>query len=101
LKVRVSSRADSDLERIGDVISLDNPHRAVSFVRELRGKCKNLGSHPFAYPAVDHRPETGLRRRVHGNYLIFYRVLDGEVVIVRILHGAMDYQRLLFPDEER
>jgi toxin ParE1/3/4 len=36
---------------------------------------------------------------VHGNYLILYD-FDGENVdVVRILHGAMDYERILFPED--
>jgi plasmid stabilization system protein ParE len=40
----------------------------------------------------------GIRRCVHGNYLIFYRVREESVDIVHILHGATDYESLLFPD---
>jgi len=40
----------------------------------------------------------GYRRRVHSNYLTFYRVDNDRVSIVRILHGAMDYAALLFEE---
>jgi toxin ParE1/3/4 len=40
----------------------------------------------------------GIRRCVHGNYLIFYRVRADAVDIVHVLHGAMDYESMLFPD---
>jgi len=39
----------------------------------------------------------GVRRRGHGNYLIFYRVDLEKVVIIHILHGAQDYGTILFP----
>jgi toxin ParE1/3/4 len=42
--------------------------------------------------------ESGLRRAIHGNYLIFYRVDPGEVVIIHVLHGARDYEPILFPE---
>ena len=32
----LTREAEHDLEQIGDYIALDNPHRALSFVRELR-----------------------------------------------------------------
>ncbi|MCP3055456.1 type II toxin-antitoxin system RelE/ParE family toxin [Aurantimonas marianensis] len=32
----------------------------------------------------------GLRAAVHGRYLLFFRELDDEVRIVRVLHGARD-----------
>ena len=34
--VEFSVRAEADLEGLADYIALDNPGRAVSFVRELR-----------------------------------------------------------------
>jgi len=37
---------------------------------------------------------------VHENYLIFYRVADRRILILRVLHGAMDYERLLFPESD-
>jgi toxin ParE1/3/4 len=39
----------------------------------------------------------GVRRRGHGRYLIFYRVDPNAVVIVHVLHGAQDYEEILFP----
>jgi plasmid stabilization system protein ParE len=31
-------------------------------------------------------------------YLIFYRVSDEGVEILHVLHGARDYEAILFPD---
>lgn len=36
---------------------------------------------------------------MHGNYLIFFRVSDEAVDVLHILHGARDYEKLLFGDE--
>ena len=51
---------------------------------------------PQAFPLVPRFEHTGIRRRVHGNYLIFYRIGPDAVDIIHIMHGAMDYERLLF-----
>lgn len=32
---------------------------------------------------------------VHASYLIFYRILDGEIRIERVLHGARNILALL------
>jgi plasmid stabilization system protein ParE len=40
-----------------------------------------------------------MRRRVYGAYLIIYEVERSEVRVARIIHGARDYEPLLFPDE--
>mgnify|MGYP000883085873 CR=1 FL=1 len=95
--VRLSAEAEYDLEAIGDFIARDNPARALSFLQELRSKCLGLADMPERYPLVPRFETNGVRRRVHGDYLIFYRVEAAQVVIVHILHGAQDYGTLLFP----
>lgn len=95
--VRLTAEAESDLEGIGDYIARDNPARALSFVRELRAKCLSLGETPMAFPVVPRYEAHALRRRVHGNYAIFYRVEGKRVGVLHILHGAMDYAAILFP----
>lgn len=94
--VEFSGEAESDLEQIADYIAKDNPPRALSFVQELRGKCEALADNPLAFPLVPRYEGYGIRRRVHGNYLIFYHVGAEQVVIVHVLHGASDYAALLF-----
>ena len=50
--VRLTPEARSDLLAIGSYIARDNPTRAVSFMRELRSKCRSLGDKPHAFPLV-------------------------------------------------
>ena len=90
--VVLSPQAARDIESIGDYIARDNPARAVSFARELRQRCVDIGRMPRAYPCV---PGLDLRRVVHGRYLIFYREASGAVRVERVLHGARDYGGLL------
>jgi toxin ParE1/3/4 len=99
VKVRFSDEARGDLRRIGDYIAQDSPLRARGFVRELRARCMRLGDNPLAFPLVPRHEHSGIRRRVFGNYLIFYLLEHDTVHIVHILHGAQDYEALLFPDE--
>lgn len=98
--VHLAAEAESDIEGIGDYIAQDNPVRALSFVRELREKCLSLGDAPMAFPLIPRFEAHAVRRRVHGNYLIFYRVEAKRVVVLHVLHGAMDYAAILFPVEE-
>lgn len=95
--VDFTAEAERDLEAIGDHIARDNPVRALSFVRELRGKCLGLDEMAERFPLVPRYERAGIRRRVHGNYLIFYRVEPDKVVVVHILHGAQEYASILFP----
>ncbi|WP_211307092.1 type II toxin-antitoxin system RelE/ParE family toxin [Roseinatronobacter thiooxidans] len=40
----------------------------------------------------------GVRRRIHGRYLIFYRIGTDWITILHILNGAMNVEAILFPD---
>ena len=93
-----TDQAEADLEAIGDYIALDSPFRAVTFIQELRRDCLDLRSMPERYPLFERHRSTGIRRRVHGNYLIFYRISVDAVEVLHILHGAMDLGRILFPE---
>ena len=95
--VHLTAEAEYDLETIGDYIARDNPARALSFLQELRSKCLGLADMPERFPLVPRYEAAGVRRRVHRNYLIFYRVEREKVVILHILHGAQDYSAILLP----
>jgi toxin ParE1/3/4 len=96
--VIISDEAEADLEKIADRIADDNPARALSFVKELRGRCEDLADMSNAFPLVLHYEHVGIRRRVHGSYLIFYRVGASSIEVLHVLHGAMNYEPLLFPE---
>ena len=96
--VELTAAAEADLEAIGDYIARDNPVRAASFVRELYRCCLDIADLPEAWPVVPRYEHHGIRRRVHGRYLIFYRTGGTNITILHILNGAMDVDELLFPD---
>ena len=98
MRVRFSAEAERDLEAIGDWIARDNPARAVSFVGQLRESCLGLAEFPNRFALVPRYERHGVRRRVHGDYLVFDRVAADEVLVVHVLHGATDYAGLLFPE---
>lgn len=54
---------------------------------------------PDRFPALDRHRSFGIRRCIHGSYLIFYCIGDDTVDIMHILHGATDYEKLLFSDD--
>jgi toxin ParE1/3/4 len=85
--------AEADLETIGDYIARDNPHRALTFIRELRQRCERITEMPRAAPL---RPELGIGVRVVtlGRYLICYAERGDQIVIERIVHGARSLTNL-------
>ena len=95
--VELTAEAERDLEKVGDWIAGNNPAVAERFVNELLAACLALADFPERFPLVSRYERHGIRHRVHGNYLIFYRVESDKVVVVHVLHGAMDYSGLLLP----
>jgi toxin ParE1/3/4 len=98
MKVVLSQTAQADLHEIAYYIARDNKVRAISFVQELQAKAPDTGRIPRAFPLAPRYEHHGIRRRSFGAYLIFYRIEGNRVAIVRILHGARDYEALLFPE---
>lgn len=97
--VNVTAEAESDLEQIASYIAEQSVEAALKFVQELREKCELLADAPRGYPLVPRYEHLGIRRRPFGNYLIFYRVGCDVIEVVHILHGARDYEPLLFPEK--
>ena len=87
--------ARRDLISIGDWIARDNPTRSERFVEDLILSCEEILNFPEKYPFVTQFESRGLRRKVHGNYLIFYRVRLIQVEIIHVFHGAQDYLQFL------
>jgi toxin ParE1/3/4 len=96
--VVVTAEAESDLDQITIYIAEQSIEFALNFVQELREKCESLADAPRGYPLVPRHEHLGIRRRPFGNYLIFHRVGTSAIEVVHVLHGARDYERLLFPE---
>lgn len=97
--VVLTRQAEHDLEDIADYIAEDNPRRALSFVRELRERCMSLTDFPLAFPLIPRYEHFGVRHRVHGNYQIFYRVVEESqrVEVLHVIHSARNLAAILFP----
>lgn len=94
--VRITFAAEADLEAIADWIARDSPSRVMTFVAELREACMTLAGLPEGYALVPRYEASGVRRRVHGNYLIFYRIGDDAIDVLHVLHGARNDESILF-----
>lgn len=99
MKVVFSSEAEADLESIADYFAMESPSQALVFVQGLRAHCEKLSDLPKRFPLVPLHETSGVRRMVHGNFLVFYRVSAETVDVLHILHGARDYEPILFPTE--
>jgi len=97
--VVVTAGAERDLEDIASYVAAQSPRSALMLIRGLREKCESLADTPRGYPLVPRYEHKGVRRRPFGNYLIFYRVGQDAIEVIHILHGARDYEPLLFPED--
>jgi len=100
----MSEEAVRDLEQIGDYIAhqFKSPKSALNATRKIQEKINQLEDFPLigkplaAIVAVN----TDYRFLGCGSYLAFYRPVDGDVFIDRILHSRQDYVSVLLGDIE-
>lgn len=100
MNVVFAPSAKLDLRGIAAWIGRENPERAAGFVEDLIDRCHTLAEMPRRYPLVPRYEQHGIRRFPYRDYLIFYRLTEDAVQIVHVLHGARDYEKLLFPAGE-
>jgi toxin ParE1/3/4 len=99
MKVIISDTAYTELLQIGRWIKFDNPNRAERFVSEIYDRCQSLRDMPRAFPLVPRWEEQGIRRRPYGDYLIFCRINGDVIDVLHIMHGARDYEAVLFVEK--
>ena len=87
-------QAEQDLIDIWTYIAGDNATAATGLLDDIDAACAMLADHPRVGREVSSvRP--GLRLFPVGRYLILFRRGDRLVEIVRVVHGARQWQKLL------
>jgi toxin ParE1/3/4 len=88
MKVRYSNLALAELDAILSAIAANDPTAARRFNGRVRQIGERIGRFPEGFQEVAERP--GVRRvpLVRYPYLIFYKIIDGEAVMLRVVHGA-------------
>ena len=90
-----SDFATDDLKNILDYIARDKPIAARAFVDAVIEACHHLAANPeIGMKREDLAP--ALRMFTHQGYGIYYRNLDNEVMIERVLHPSLDVMRQSF-----
>lgn len=91
---RVLPAALADLEAIALHIAADNPRAARHWLDRIEERCARLAEMPgLGVARSDIRPD--LRLWPEGSYLILYRQAGEDVEVVRVLHGARQWEDLL------
>jgi toxin ParE1/3/4 len=82
-------QAINDLIKIGRYIAKDSPANAEKMISLIEHKIVPLATHPDIGRIGRKR---GTRELVvHENYVVIYRVLAGEIEILRVKHSAQQW----------
>ena len=76
---------------------LKNPIAAEKLKDEAKETYKKIKENPFLYPAVpdEYLASKGFRFVMVKNFMLFYIVIEKEVIILRFLYGHRDWMNLL------
>ena len=88
-------KAIADLEEIWRyTVDTWGEAQAERYVRLINESFRQIADNPSLGRSCDVICE-GYRKRSVGRHVIFYRTIDGDVEVVRILHDRMDVDRHL------
>ncbi len=87
--------AIADLDGIWDYIAQDNPTAADRMLNELNERFRLLSKNPEIGELQPKLADGTYRRFTCRNYVVYYRPLEDGIVLVRVLHGARNHERLL------
>ena len=92
-KLRMAPRTRADLKEVWRYVSPAGDAVADRHVRAIREQCRMLAR----FPGIGRTREElapGLRSFAVPPFVIFFQVLDDAVEIVRVLHGARDFEAI-------
>ena len=92
-RVRWSESAWDDVERIAEYIARDSKTYAAALVRELREASRSLDQMAERGRRVPEFKAEHIRELIVRRHRLIYRVSDGEVLVLGIVHGAQDLRR--------
>ena len=94
MKAVLTRAAIGDLADIARRIGRDSVPTARRFTAALERRALAVGHNPRVYPYAEGLEDLKVRRRLYRDYLIFFVERVGRVEILRIVHGARDWQAL-------
>lgn len=89
----LTDQAEMDLQQIWEVIAERSHVYADRLIEQLTSKAQVLAD----MPGIGRRREDLLpfmRSYPHGKYVIFYRLVDDGIEVIRVLHGARNIDRI-------
>ena len=97
--IEYSKEAKEDLIRIKQYIkyNLQEPETANKLISKIRKSIKNLNDNPEIYAIIDDEiiRKLEIRKLIVDNYIVFYRIKNISIEIVRIMYGRRNWINLL------
>ena len=94
-RVDVSEAADADLAAILEYgVARFGVEVGENYVTSFNTSFALIGAHP-SIGAIHDAVRPPIRSLSHGSHRIFYDVLDDRVIVARVLHKAMDVDRVV------
>jgi addiction module RelE/StbE family toxin len=87
-EVRWTLRSQQDVRAIRDFIAVDNPLAASRIALRIVRATERLGEFALLGHIVPERQADGVRELVVRPYRIAYRVVDEDIEILKVYHGA-------------
>lgn len=92
---RLSPRAQTDLEDVfDDTVARWGLAQAMRYTDLIEAACVSLATAPYQAPACDH-VRMGYRRWAVERHMIYFRVEEDGIAVIRILHQRIDAPRRL------
>lgn len=102
MKLRYTPQARIDLRNFKQYISAElcNPQAAKRVTEKIVSDRSNLKSNPLLGPELKNKLDvnTDLRYLISSNYIVFYRINDYVISIIRICDARTNYINILFED---
>jgi toxin ParE1/3/4 len=99
-KIKYTTVAVDDMDEIFSIISLERISLAAAMLEKLNSRIVMLSEFPNMGSVLSDEEYTLVERGYRfinvQHYLVFYRIVEENIIISRILHSRRDYLRELF-----
>ncbi len=97
--IEYSKKSKEDLIRIKQYIKYNLQEEEISekLIKKIRREINNLKNNSKIYSIIDDDVirKLEIRKLIIDNYIVFYRIKDINIQIVRIMYGGRDWMNLL------
>jgi toxin ParE1/3/4 len=89
-KVIITRSAEADIATIWDFISQDSTENATHFILKIEAQINSLKNLPLRCPIIKESSHLGIAYRhfIIDKYRIIFKIIEDEVIILRIIHSA-------------